>query len=415
MKIQIIANGIKNGSTFLFTSAIIALWYYFCTQKYPASGSAYLLLSLSTAGIINLLDFGISLKIIHMLSTSSSNDRWSAKTVITSALLGSMLLQVTLGSIVYYLIQRSSPIPEGSYTYLLVLAFALASQCVQTAISIMKGLFNFNRANSILFTSTLLVYATTILPIIKGVNQELILAAMSLGQFVTAVIAINLIPPQKSKNNIKQSIPALAMGITKCYYQMLCESLKFFPQVFAGTFFLHIQRFFIIEILGEKALANFSFAYALASRLHSVVNSFFDLLFPYAARIVQGRSAIKIANLAGAAAATLCLGGASILGCIIYYISPAILQPFLLYVLGVLFAMASAPAFHLMNGLNNGHSVSLYSLLAPVIFAAILLLPEFSGKQLFEEFNQILIPVAYSISMLMVLILTQHALKKIKT
>lgn len=413
MKIQIIANGIKNGSTFILSSAIIALWYYFCTQRYPASGSAYLLLSLSTAGIINLLDFGISLKIIHILSTSSSNNRWPIKIVITSSFLGSMMLQATLGSVVYYLILSNSPIPEGSYTYLLVLALALSTQCVQTAISIMKGLFAFNRANSILLASTLFVYAATIPLIIKGVNQESVLAIMSLGQFITAVIAALLIPKTKNKN--KESIPALVKGISKCYYQMLRESIEFFPQVFAGTFFLHIQRFFIIELLGEKALANFSFAYALASRLHSVVNSFFDLLFPYAARIVQGRSAIKIANLAGAAAAAICLVGALIVGCIIYYISPEILQPFSLYVLGVLFAMASAPAFHLMNGLNNGYAVSLYSLLAPIIFATILLLNKFSGKQLFENANQVLIPIAYSISMLMVLLLTQHALKKIKT
>ena len=79
---------------------------------------------------------------------------------------------------------------------------------------------------------------------------------------------------------------------------------------------------------------------------------------------------------------------------------PGIYLPLLTYSIGVMFAVAVTPAFHLLNGSGESIQVSICSLLSPLIFlgfASIL-------HNYLTVDSEIRLPIAYSLTMALMLL-----------
>jgi O-antigen/teichoic acid export membrane protein len=414
MKKELFKKGIANGIAFIASSGMIAGWYFLCTQHYDTRSGVYLLLAVSTSAIINLLDLGLSLALIHILSTSQLQHRWSREFVVFSSLGGSLLMQLAGGPVIFYTLNNNESSFQGVTPYLLVTLFAVFTQAVQTAVAALKGLLNFRAANTVLLLSTTGVYGFSVIVLIAKASPQTVFGLMVACQGLASAYAIRVLLGASGLDR-SQSPTTRLTEVLRCYAFLVRRSISFFPQIFSGIFFLHIQRFFVMELLGARALANFSFAYALASRVHAVINSFFDIAFPYAATLSAKYRLSSLGVVLGSGAALACLLALLVLGVIIDFIAPKVLVPYAIYGIGVVFAMASAPAFHLLNGLSRPRFVSICSLLAPVIFFVIVVSYMSFMKAFFPaEVAGYVIPGAYAVAMAVLMTLSVGSLRKLK-
>jgi O-antigen/teichoic acid export membrane protein len=388
-----------NGGGFLMASLATVFWYFLIVRLYPSSESGLLLLAMSVAGLINLLDLGASMGLTSILSTTENEaDRSRANASFRSALVIGLGTQFMAGSVAVA-VWRALAHPDLSvWACLSVVVFAVSTEAVLLCSSALKGLCNFKAANLVSTGSALSVYGLAAGLAAFKLNVWVLLGAMSCAQLAMGAYAIKM---AVSRLHQRRPVPDDAVSHLTTYLNLLRISLPFFPQMVAGIFFMHAQRFIIARYAGLDAVALTSFAYSLATRIHSLVNAFLEIIFPMARRLqAQGITAGTLSLRAGAASAAAYLAVAALGALIVHIVIPEIIPTFLVFAVGVTFAIAAAPAFHVLNGSGASAQVSGCSLVSPFLFIALA-----EGLYAWLKLDvALLLPLAYAATMAVMLI-----------
>ena len=252
-----------------------------------------------------------------------------------------------------------------------VVLFALSTQGLLLCTSAFKGLCNFKAANLVSTGSTIAVYGTGVVAMMLRAEVWTLLSLMTLVQASCAAVAIvntsTQLRAQGEPPNTFSAAPALGV-----YANLLRTSLPYFPQLFTGIFFMHAQRFFIARYTGLETVGVTSFAYSLATRIHSVISAFSEAIFPMAQQLrANGLKAASFCVRMGAVAAGVYAIAALILVAGVAALVPGMLMIQIIFCVGVMFSAAAVPAFHLLNGSGASAQISVCSLLSPFIFACL--------------------------------------------
>lgn len=387
---------IVNGSGFILASFAMVLWYFLVVRSYPGEAAGQLLLALSVAGLINLLDLGVSQGLISVLSSANDvphrHSRWN---YIRSALLVTTIIELLIAPLAVYWWKKSAFPGLPHIGYFSIVVFAVSTQIILICTGVFKGLCNFSSANLISTGSIVVVYGVGVGAVLMGQDVWTVFLAMACTQFFTAccvVVYANARLPE-AVVGMKTSSSGHAWG---AYVDLLKTSLKFYPQMFTGIFFMHAQRFIIARYAGIDAVAVISFAYSIATRMHAVVNAFLEVIFPMARQmVVQGLKPNAFCLRMGSISAAAYFSVALVVAAVAKLLIPGIFLVLLAYSVGVMFAVASAPAFHLLNGIGDSARLSVCSLLSPLTFLG--LAPLLHGY--FALRAEMLLPVAYSLAM----------------
>lgn len=390
-----------NGGGFMLASLATVLWYFLIVKYYPGEASGQMLLSLSVAGLINLLDLGVSLGLVSVLSAgneiSGRHSRWD---YVSSALVVTTLNELLVGSLAVGWWKSTSFPSLPDIGYFSIVIFAVSTQAILLSNSAFKGLCDFKAANLIMTGSTVAVYGVGVGAVLIGKNVWIVFLAMACIQLLAACCAV-VYANKRLRAQAAGEIISASESIFVVYADLLRISVKFYPQMFTGIFFMHAQRFIIARYSGLNAVAVISFAYSIATRIHSVVNAFLEVIFPMARQLmVQGVNpnvfCVRVGTLSAAAyfAVALIVSGVASL------LVPGIFLPLITYSIGVMFAVAVAPAFHLLNGSGESFQVSICSLLSPLIFLG--LAPILHSY--LTVGSEILLPIAYSLTMAVMLL-----------
>lgn len=395
---HLLAASAINGAGFILASAATVLWYFLIVKRYSAAESGRLLLAMSVAGMINLIDFGTSMGLTRLLSVSEQPaDRSMATRAFRSAIWLGSALQLLVGSVALIVWRHLTDVPPPLAASGAIVVFAVSFQIVLTCASAMKGICDFKAANLISTGSALLVYGVAAALAAASVDIWMLFLAMSGVQLAMAAFAIRL---ATSRLATLDSGSTSALSLLRAYGALLKTSLTFFPQMVTGIFFMHAQRFVIAKYSGLEAVAVVSFAYSVATRIHSLVNAFLEVLFPMAQRLQQqgvkvGRLLVKVGLMSALSYALV----AFVTGVVAAFVIPEALWTFAVFALGVTFAIAAAPAFHALNGSGASAQVSTCSFISPFLFVAVA-----EGIHPRMGTAELLLPSAYAIAMAFMLL-----------
>jgi len=390
-----------NGGGFMLASLVTVLWYFLIVRSYPGEASGQMLLSLSMAGLINLLDLGVSLGLISVLSAANeTSGRYSRWNYVSSALLVTTVTELLVGSFAVGWWKSISFVDLPNTGYFSIVVFAVSAQAILLSNSAFKGLCDFKAANLIMTGSTVAVYGVGVGAVLIEKTVWIVFLAMACTQLLTACCAV-VYANKRLSAHATEEIMSASKSVFCVYADLLRISVKFYPQMFTGIFFMHAQRFIIARYSGLNAVAVISFAYSIATRIHSVVNAFLEIIFPMARQlIVQGVNPNLFCVRVGTLSAAAYFAVAFIASGVASQFVPGIFLPLFIYSIGVMFAVAVAPAFHLLNGSGESLQVSICSLLSPLIFLG--LTPILHSY--LSVTSEILLPIAYSLTMAVMLL-----------
>lgn len=389
-----------NGGGFMLASLATVLWYFMVVKGYHGNASGQLLLAISVAGLINCLDFGVSMGLVRIFSLGeerssvhSQRDYFQAALWITSA------VEITVGIVAVWIWKTLSFPDLPLSAYFSIVVFALTTQIVLFCVSAFKGLCNFKSANLVSTGSTLAVYGLGVVSVASGASVWNVFLTMTCVQSLSAGAALFYVNAELAKNQPKQATALKTLLLA--YRDLFQPSIRFFPQMFAGIFFMHAQRFIIARYVGLDSVGVISFAYSIATRLHAVVNAFLEVIFPMARKLqAQGINPVVFCAKLGLQSAVVYLLVASAVTFVANLMMPGIFSTLFGYSIGVMFAVGSMPAFHYLNGNGDSAKVSFCSLLSPLVFFVIAMLLHDS----FTADKKMLLPVAYSGAMAIMLI-----------
>jgi len=397
---KLLGASVINGSGFMLASLATVGWYFLVVRSYSGNASGQLLLAFSVAGLINLLDLGVSLGLVRVISAGDGiSHPYSPWSYFRSALWVTTLTELLVGSIaVGWWKARYFPELPGN-GYFSVVAFAVSMQAILLCTSAFKGLLDFKTANLISTGSTLAVYGVGSGTVLSGGDVWSVFLAMT-GTQLLAACAVVTFATIRMRSTIDPAVATAPGFALVAYPGLLSISMRFFPQMFTGIFFMHAQRFIIARYAGLDAVAVISFAYSTATRIHSVVNAFLEVIFPMARQLqAQGVKLGAFSLRVGSLSATVYLIAAVAATGVASLFIPGISRPLFTYSVGVMFAVAAVPAFHLLNGSGASAQVSMCSLLSPLIFLGV-------APLLHNNFSldaRLLLPVAYAITMAVML------------
>jgi O-antigen/teichoic acid export membrane protein len=404
-----------NGGGFILSSITVLLWSYLLVRSYPAAASGQLLLSLSVAGLINLLDLGVSIGLIRVISALDPvvypHSPWN---YFRSAIWLITLTELVVGFVAVGWWKASSFHDLPFSGYLSIIVFAVSTQAVLLCTGLFKGLVDFKAANLISTGTALSVYGIGVAMILAGLDVWTVLLAMTCAQLFCACAAVIFAMKQHRPKNTAVT-PSFSQLARVIYPNLLRSSIEMFPQMFTGIFFLHAQRFIIARYAGLDSVAIFSLAYSIATRIHAMMNAFLEVIFPMARQLhAQGinmaRFCIKVGSIFAAIYFILAFAATAIA---IMFV-PGISAPLSIYSIGVMFAVAAVPAFHFLNGSGASVQVSVCSLLSPAFFLALAGVMNYSS---FAISTNLLLPVAYAVTMALMLVavgfLLRHHLRRL--
>lgn len=358
-----------NGFGFLIASAVAIAWWLLVTRRYPADESGRLILAISVAGIVNMLDLGISQALVGLISARQGvpTAAVDAQNLFKTALAGVLLLEglVGIAGLAWWVADHRDDAFFTPGIAVLVLCFALSTQALQLCIGMFKGSLQFRPANMVSTGSTVLVYGGgVVLAFLRSPVRDM-LAVMAITQVLASLVAVHYA--------LWRPVPAVVGHRPETRWKiartLLSVSLPLYPQMFTGIFFNHVQRFLIARFVGLDAVAVLSLAFSIATRLHAVVNAFLEVLFPMAKHMKDaGLRLVPFCVRTGGIAALCYLGCAAFVVVAALVGMPSLAQPFGLFALGVACSVAVAPAFHLLNGTGEAWQVSLASALSPLMF-----------------------------------------------
>lgn len=389
-----------NGGGFMFASLATVLWYFMVVKGYRGTVSGQLLLAMSVAGLINCLDFGVSMGLVRIFSLGDERSSiYSQREYFQAALWITGAVEISVGVIAVWIwkILSLPGLPVSAYFSIVV--FAVTTQIVLFCVIAFKGLCNFKSANLVSTGSTLAVYGLGVISIATGASAWNVLLTMTCVQSFSAGAALFYVNSALAKNQSKRGPGLKTMLLV--YWDLFQLSIRFFPQLFTGIFFMHAQRFIIARYVGLDSVGVLSLAYSIATRLHAVVNAFLEVIFPMARKLqTQGINPVLFCSKLGLKSAVVYLVVASAVTFVANLMMPGIFATLFGYSVGVMFAVGSIPAFHFLNGNGDSARVSICSLLSPLLFFVIALLLHDS----FTTDKKMLLPVAYSSAMMIMLI-----------
>jgi len=399
-----------NGGGFIFSSFVILLWSYLLVTLYSAYESGLLLLCLSVAGILNLADLGVSIGITKIVSSANSEDcGHSPWQFFISSLLVTLVVELVVGVMgfgLWFIV--SSPDLEF-LDYFSIMIFALSTQTVLICVGLFKGLVDFKGANLISMGASVAVYGIGIFMLFITSNAKTTLLVVALTQALVATLA-TLFTASKVKPVDRNRHASVFDMVTLVYPKVFKTSIGMFPQMFAGIFFLHVQRFIVAQYVGIGFVAIFSLAYSIATRLHAIVNAFLEVIFPMAKQLRDyGVNILNLCLKLGGVFSAAYLIAAAIALVISDSIVPGLTVPLALYSIGAMFAVAAVPSFHFLNGSGAALQVSVASILGPSLFFIFVLA---MGWGDFLVGNQFLIPVAYAVTMFIMLVCVAMLLRR---
>lgn len=385
------------GLGFIISSLIVLIWSYILVKLYPASESGQLLLCLSVAGLINMLDLGTSVGITRVLSHSQLGlYPYSPRCYFISVALVALLTEAMAAILLMFWWEELSLPKLPFYGNLSLILLALSSQATLICVGFFKGLLNFRVANLIAAGSTIVVYGLGALMLSRSSNIWTIFATMSFSQLICALIASVYIFKLTSSENFSERFD-LKKTILIIYPNIFKASIVMFPQMFAGIFFLHIQRFVIALYAGIDSVAILSLAYSIATRIHGVINASLEFLFPMAQHLrSRGHDMVSLCLRLGGIFSFIYLAAAFLLVIIAFFFAPYIVDPLIAYLIGVLFAIFAVPAFHYLNGTGHALKLSMASLSGPIIYLVLSVTVKLIGLN--YSYN-IMLPYIYSITM----------------
>lgn len=390
-----------NGGGFLLASLVVLLWSFLMVRAYPGEASGQMLLALSVAGLINSLDLGVSMGLVRVISMErDAAHPYSPRSYFLSALSVTCITELLVGlpAVAIWKLKAMPSLPWSGYGSIIL--FALSTQAILLCSSALKGLLDFKAANLISTGSSLMVYGTGVAMALMSQGIWHLLLAMSAAQALVACAAIvhTRHRLQAASSDTAREATGLALA---AYPGLLRISIQLFPQMFTGIFFLHAQRFVIARYAGIDAVAVISLAYSVATRLHAVVNAFLEVIFPMARQLQkQGIDPAGFCAKLGAVSAGVYLGASAVATVVASLLVPDAVPVLLVFSLGVTFAIASAPAFHLLNGSGASAQVSMCSVLSPLIFLG--LAPALHHVTTLGP--RLLLPTAYAATMAVMLL-----------
>ncbi len=393
---KLLGPALWNGGGFLASSAVTIFWYWLVLKTYSGTESAALLLDISTAGVITLVDMGASLGLISVLSRSldtKERDFGDPLYLVVSTLIAILVLEVVAGIGIIFLAERWGLISVGAVSGIAIIAFALTSQTVTTATAALKGARDFRSASVTATCTVFIVFGTGSLGMLNGVDARTVFLHMTIIQLFTAAGALIVVisrPVWKILLASTRSDAHHAHQQNVKYFFL--HSIAYFPQTFAGTFFTHTQRFIVAYFLGADQVAKLAFAYSLATRVHALINAFLEVLFPFAPDLAKEGIDIRgFALRTGAGAALVFLPMAAAATALTAIVAASAAGLTAGYLVGVFFAVAVAPAFQMLNAHGKALRLSIVVLGSPMIFALIIL----ATKQ-FSNVRRWDFPVAYA-------------------
>lgn len=390
---NLLAASAINGFGFILVTVSNILWYYLIVRNYSGVESGNLLLAMSVAGMINLLDLGTSMGLTRMISMNElPSHRNLAVTAFQSSILVGLSLQFAVGSAAVFIWASLANSDASLWTCGAIIVFAVSTQAVLLCVSALKGLCDFKASNLVSTFSASLVYGTGAALAAFGNNVWLVFITMSIVQMLVGVVAIQFTHGRFRTYNW---VYPDASKLVRSYISLLRSSLAFAPQMMTGIFFMHAQRFIIARYSGIESVAIVSFAYSVATRIHSLVNAFLEVIFPLAAKLrEQGHGGFFILKI-GLISALSYMMMATFIVIVAHFIVPEFQLTFGVFALGGAFAIAAAPAFHLLNGNGASLLVSISSFISPFLFvvaAEVIYLA-------FQPLGNLLLPTAYAITM----------------
>jgi O-antigen/teichoic acid export membrane protein len=395
-----------NGAGFIVVSILNVLWYFLIINQYDRTASGLLLVGISIAGLVNLLDLGVSLGLINAMAQATGSVARSPWKRYLAATICICLMEVLAGmaAVVLWRHMGAENLPLAVLGAVIV--FAVSTQGLLLSASALKGQLRFKEANLVVMVSAIATYGLGTAMAACRADIWHMFYAMTAAQLAVAGLAVHYC------HTVLRKVPASTgaePGMLVLYRELLGTSLRFFPQSFAGIVFTHAQRLAIAKVIGVDSVAILSFAYSVASRAHAVVNAFLEVLFPMARSISASTTNLtRFCMKAGLIAFLIYAAAIACALVIVARFAPPATWYLFLYSIGVSFSIAAAPAFHILNGSGKSASVSSYSLAGPAIFVATL----FVGSRAIQVTTD-LVPIAYAAAMLAVLALTWFGMRGI--
>lgn len=411
----IIASAI-NGVSFIISSIVVLLWSFLLVRTYSGQDSGYLLLSLSVAGIINMIDLGVSMGLTRVISMErEEKPPFSPENYFLSALSVTLILELVVGGLAVFIWSYYFEPVQTTGSFGFIVVFALSTQTILICSGALKGFLNFKAANLITTGAAILVYGIGVAMASSQQSVWHMLISMAIMHALVAYFAVSYTLKRIRIVSVISDSKFRLKTLFKVYWILLKISITYFPQMFAGLFFQHVQRFMISRYSGIDFVALISLAYAIATRLHAIINAFLEVIFPMASKIQKrGVEANAFCIKFGALAAVVYIITSGVAAGIVGVFIPGIFPVLLVFSIGVTFAVASAPAFHLLNGSGASHLVSTSSVLSPLLFAC--LVPAINYINVLD--SHMLLPAAYAITMslllLQIVIMVRHHSKVTK-
>jgi len=404
IRLKLISASFINAGGFIFSSLVVLFWSYLLVKLYPANDSGGLLLCLSCAGMVNLLDFGTSIGITRIISSENSSlYSHHPRNYLLSAVIVSLLTEGMAVLLIIYFWKKLALPSLPYYGYFSLLILTLSSQVVLICVGFFKGLLNYRAANLVSAGTAIVVYGAGTVFLLAESSVWIVFFIMALMQVICAGASVIYVLGSYSLMEVSNKI-SFNQLVRVVYPNLFKTSIKLFPQMFAGIFFLHVQRLIIARYAGLELVAIFSLAYSIATRLHGVVNAFLEIIFPMAQRLrAQGINVLIFCLKLGGIFTVVYFLIASVVIAIVVTVLPHILKPLIAYSIGVMFAVAAIPSFHFLNGVGRAFQISFASLMSPIIYC-ILAFSIYSININYD--NNLILPLVYIFTMFILFIWT---------
>lgn len=390
---KLFSGAILNGVSFAVSSSIVLSWYFITAKFLSTDQSAKILLSIAFAGILNIADFGYG-TFLYKISSELRQKAYENHIIrLWIAILSQLVIHAFFSVLVIYIVVTFLDYDFTHIDVSFAVFFALTSEVMVLILSFLKGRLLFKSAGKIAFCHTVLIYLSSMICIIYIPDLSLFCMATSSAIMPLWFLCKEYTSAYKAVMFIKRN----GVQLNKVY---LCArlSLEFFPQAFVGIIFMHAQRFLVGQFVGQQYIASTALCYSISTRIHALINSFCEVVFPHAKDILLRNDCRKIVmSMIGFISIAFVFLGA--IAFVLYYqLFSKSFYPLILFLFGAFISAIWLPVYHILNCINRHGLIS--SIMLFGAFVNVILFFLFA-----ESNNEVAFPLAYLCSQVMVLML----------
>jgi hypothetical protein len=354
-----------SAGAFSVNALIVLGWYLALSSFYTPEQSGRLLLWISAAAMVGLLDVGLSVYVVgriaelRHLRMHEQAVRTALAALVFSACIFSILSTIVAVSIWHWDLMQD-PVKEWVGPFLLL---SVTMQLFAVSNGILKGNHKFKTAATCQFFNSILIYGTSIFWIFNAATESKIylwFAGMSLISTFATTSAALIYCTAKPKINTENQPNRFILADLKI---LIRGGLTMFPQQLPGIFFNHALRFLVVSISGIQDVTKVSLSFAIAVRMHALGNSFLEVIYPLARSLkTNGTTVTSIQATMWKKGFPVFLVGTLFACLIAQHFSAGDLTLIVLFSAGTWAALLASPVFHMANAMGAGFRISVISL-----------------------------------------------------